>query len=60
MNHLKAILEYKREEISEARSSISQKELQKRIADAAPAKSFRSVLCGEGLALIAEIKKASP
>ncbi len=55
---------YKRQEIAEAKSRVSETELRDRIAAAAPPRDFRGALGAKhrdgGFALIAEVKKASP
>lgn len=63
MSILTEIITYKKEELRSTKSRVPLSELQARIGDAAPAKSFKSAIRrnkGEALKLIAELKKASP
>lgn len=61
MSVLGKILATKQEEIASARAKTSISELQSQAADTPPPLGFRSALVrAEGVALIAEIKKASP
>ncbi len=63
MSILNEIITYKREELSATKSSVSLSDLQSRIGDSGPTKSFKSALKrnkGEAIKLIAELKKASP
>jgi indole-3-glycerol phosphate synthase len=58
---LDRIVSYKREEIAAARARVSEAELRRRIRDARPVRDFRAaLLAGAGVAVIAEVKKASP
>ena len=61
---LKRIEAYKREEIAAAKSAAPLAELKSRIADADPPRGFlaslRAGIARDGVALIGEIKKASP
>jgi indole-3-glycerol phosphate synthase len=60
-NILDRIVAYKRQEIATARERVSDTELEKRLAAAPPARDFRAALeLGPGMAIIAEVKKASP
>ena len=60
MNVLQNILDHKRTEVEEARVALPLDELKQRLSVAPPVRPFREALCGERLAVIAEIKKASP
>ncbi len=63
MSILNEIINYKKEELSSTKSNVPLSELQSRIGDAGPTKSFKSAIQrnkGETLKLIAELKKASP
>jgi indole-3-glycerol phosphate synthase len=61
MSILDRIVAYKREEIHTARQQVSEAELEKRAARAAPVRDFRAALeRGPGVQVIAEVKKASP
>jgi indole-3-glycerol phosphate synthase len=60
MSVLEAILRQKRVEVREARSALPLVELRRRAADAPPVQSFRSALLQKTIAIIAEVKKASP
>jgi len=61
MSVLEKIFARKVEEVAEAKGRISEFDLQKMAADASPTRGFRASLeSHDGLALIAEIKKASP
>src|SRR5688500_19315403 len=61
---LRRIEAYKRQEIAAAKSAVPIAELKAQIADAEPPRGFehglRRNIARDGLALIAEIKKASP
>ncbi len=60
---LDVILAHKREEVAARRASVSDSEIAKRAADAAPPRDFGAALRSPRrmkMALIAEIKKASP
>ena len=63
MSILNEIITYKKEELASTKAGVPLSELQARIADAGPTKSFKSAIRrskGEALKLIAELKKASP
>lgn len=60
MNVLEAILRQKRVEVREARSALPLVELRRRTVDAPPIRPFRSALQQKPIAIIAEVKKASP
>jgi indole-3-glycerol phosphate synthase len=58
---LDRIVSYKREEVASARAVVPEGELMRRIRDARPVRDFRSALVSApGVAVIAEVKKASP
>ena len=59
-NILRKILAQKAVEIAAAKEQISAQELQRRLIDAPSPRSLRKALQRDGLAVIAEIKKASP
>ncbi|HWG43610.1 MAG TPA: indole-3-glycerol phosphate synthase TrpC [Gemmataceae bacterium] len=60
-NILERIVAYKRQEISAARSRVADAQLEKRAAQAPPARDFRAALeRGPDVGIIAEVKKASP
>jgi indole-3-glycerol phosphate synthase len=55
------IVASKRRELAEAKQSVPEAELERRIAHAAPPRDFRAALeHGPGIHVIAEVKKASP
>lgn len=63
MNVLDRIFGVKHQEVAEAKLRVSESELRRRIADAEPPRGFlRALEAGSGhdVALIAEVKKASP
>ncbi len=64
MNALRRIEAYKREEIARGKAAFSEARLEEMIAAAGPARDFAGALAAKagtaGIALIAEIKKASP
>lgn len=60
MSVLENILQQKSREVKEAQSTLPLDELRKRIKDFPPTRSLKNSLRGTGLAVIAEIKKASP
>jgi indole-3-glycerol phosphate synthase len=58
---LREIVDHKRIEVERAKSAVPQRELERRLVDAAPARGFAAALEARGpLALIAEVKRASP
>ena len=58
---LSQIAAYKRTDVAERKTRTPQSEIERRAAQAPPARGFRAALAGKpGLGLIAEIKKASP
>src|SRR5262245_57646952 len=58
---LDRIVSYKRQEIVAARTRVPESELASRIRDAQPVRDFRAALMSApGIAVIAEVKKASP
>jgi indole-3-glycerol phosphate synthase len=58
---LREIVDHKRIEVDRAKSALPVAELQRRLADAPPVRSFAAALAARGpLALIAEVKRASP
>jgi len=60
-NILERIVASKRREIEARRQRVSEGELERRLAEAPPLRDFRAALEeAEGLAIIAEVKKASP
>lgn len=60
-NVLDQIVAHKRTEIEQARSTVSEAELTARLADAPPVRDFvAAIRNAPGIALIAEVKKASP
>lgn len=61
MNILERIVATKRAEIAAARERVSESELWKQLAEAAPPRDFEGALrSGAGIQIIAEVKKASP
>ena len=57
---LDEICEHKRGEVVAAKAKTPLSELEDRIESAEPARDFRGALRGEGISLIAEVKRASP
>src|SRR5476651_1497509 len=58
---LERIVAAKRQEIERRRAEIPERQLESRLAEAAPVRDFRAALeKGPGLGVIAEVKKASP
>ncbi len=60
MTYLADLLVSTRARIDEARSKITEDALEQRAAAVAPARGFRQSLLGDDVAVIAEIKRASP
>jgi indole-3-glycerol phosphate synthase len=60
VNVLDKILDRKRGEVLRSRAAVSLEEVKERIKDLPPPRSFSSSMRGPALAVIAEIKKASP
>ncbi|MGH1365642.1 MAG: indole-3-glycerol phosphate synthase TrpC [Calditrichia bacterium] len=57
---LDKILKFKRDEVAAARKSMSLSQLQEAISQAPETRSLKAALSGDELAIIAELKKASP
>ncbi|MDO8532626.1 MAG: indole-3-glycerol phosphate synthase TrpC [Dehalococcoidia bacterium] len=57
---LKSILDAKAAEVVERQKTVPLDEMQRRIGERRPAKDFAAALKGDGLRLIAEVKRASP
>ena len=58
---LDEIVASKRHELAAAKANCSEAELEKRLRAAAPCRGFRAgLLASAGVAIIAEVKKASP
>ncbi|MBI4307824.1 MAG: indole-3-glycerol phosphate synthase TrpC [Chloroflexi bacterium] len=57
---LEDILDAKAREVAERQAAVPLRELQRRIGERRPAKDFAAALRGDGLRLIAEVKRASP
>ncbi|MEM7455343.1 MAG: indole-3-glycerol phosphate synthase TrpC [Planctomycetota bacterium] len=57
---LQKIVDHKLVEIEQLKASISREDLESQVKDAPPVRSFRDALAGEGISLIAEVKKQSP
>ncbi|MDP3012654.1 MAG: indole-3-glycerol phosphate synthase TrpC, partial [Candidatus Subteraquimicrobiales bacterium] len=57
---LKEIIEYKKKELEERKSKVPLENLLEKIRRLPPVRDFKAALTGNGLSLIAEIKKASP
>ncbi len=57
---LERVISRKREEVAAAKDAAPLPELRALIRDLPPARNFRGALAGEGLALIAEVKRSSP
>lgn len=60
MSYLQDLLAATRARIDEARAKVSDDVLEQRIAALPPPRGFRSALEGDDMAIIAEIKRASP
>ena len=60
-NILERIVAAKRQEIAACKAKVRERELERRLASAPPVRDFRAALeRGPGVAVIAEVKKASP
>lgn len=59
-NALEQIVARKPGEIARARAKVSDAELENRITGMGPVRDFRGALLGNDLAIVAEVKKASP
>jgi indole-3-glycerol phosphate synthase len=59
-NILERIVAAKRQEIERRRAAVSERQLELRLADAPTVRDFRAGLAKGGIAVIAEVKKASP
>lgn len=57
---LQQLIEYKRQEVAAAKKVAPLAELLSRIRDLPRIRDFRSALCGQKTALIAEVKRSSP
>ena len=57
---LDKIIADKKVEVAERRRRTPESELRARLKDAPPVRDFAAALAGEGISLIAEVKKASP
>lgn len=60
MSYLEQLIDSTRERVSEARAKITADVLEQRVAVAEPPRGFTRALAGDGVALIAEIKRRSP
>jgi indole-3-glycerol phosphate synthase len=61
MTILDRIVASKRRELTAARERVPERELERRLGDAPPVRGFRAaLLAAPGMAVIAEVKKASP
>jgi indole-3-glycerol phosphate synthase len=60
MSYLEELVTSTRARIEEARTKITEDSLEQRVAAVAPARDFRAALAGDEVAVIAEIKRASP
>jgi indole-3-glycerol phosphate synthase len=55
------IVAHKRREVDRCRTAVPERDLERRLQGAAPARDFRAALAhADGMAVIAEVKKASP
>jgi indole-3-glycerol phosphate synthase len=60
-NILQRIVAYKQQEIDAARRRLPERELERQLGSAPPVRDFRAALeSADGMAIIAEVKKASP
>jgi indole-3-glycerol phosphate synthase len=57
---LDEIVASKRQEIAERRARVAEADLERRLSEAPPVRGFRAALGESGVAVIAEVKKASP
>ncbi len=57
---LKKIVNHKRTEIAAAKTAAPRHELEAMITDAPPVRNFHQALAGDGISLIAEVKRMSP
>ena len=60
MSHLDRLLSSTRARVEEAKQKVPLEALDQRLASLKPCRSFASALRGEGMALIAEVKRATP
>lgn len=60
MTILDAIIATKRDELAAAQAAVPHAEMERRALAEAPPRDFAGALRGPGLAVIAEIKRASP
>ena len=57
---LEEICEHKRGEVDAAKAAMPLSDIEERIENAGPARDFRAAFRGNGISLIAEVKRASP
>src|SRR5918996_5422222 len=60
MSYLERILTSTRARLDESKSMVGEHGLEQRLAAVAPPRDFRAALAGDEVAVIAEIKRASP